>query len=128
MTELTACVDCGRRWTAKGEAHCAGCCRHFSSDSAFELHVKKPPEYGPRPFETCRDPATVRTRKGEPKLVLTESRWGPLWSRPGSRTPGVLERFSAASASAPPETGGTSALGRQGRRSGEIPPLQGGAI
>jgi hypothetical protein len=69
-------AGCGRVWTAMNECHCRLCHRHFSTVRHFDTH---------RPGE-CRDldPLTiVYTRgqfKGEPKLRLVDSAWGPLYA------------------------------------------------
>jgi hypothetical protein len=83
--EPMVCPDCGRIWTALREAHCAACCRHFSSDSAFDAHIFPPPPYGPRPFKTCCDPARLR-KGGKPKLICVDLPEGRMWSWPGSRS------------------------------------------
>jgi hypothetical protein len=68
------CLDCGRKWSARGEAHCAMCCRHFSSDSAFDRHLAAPDA-----DENCYDPATLTKKNGQPAFVLTERASGPMW-------------------------------------------------
>lgn len=45
--------QCGRRWRAFRDAHCAGCHRHFGSVHAFDIH---------RVGDQCSDPATITTR------------------------------------------------------------------
>jgi hypothetical protein len=99
------CGDCGRKWTGVQEAHCAGCCRHFSSDTAFDAHLVAPPPFGPRPFGTCRDPAELVKGDGSPRLTEVAARFGSTWSWPGSRPPETMpenpkgtcqERFPAA--------------------------------
>lgn len=73
------CPDCKREWEALGEAHCAnGCCRHFTSDSAFDRHLVK---------DECVDPAELRTKDGDPILELTERASGPAWKRAGEPDP-----------------------------------------
>ncbi len=77
------CQRCHRSWTAKNQAHCTGCCSHFSSTSAFDVHLRTH-DLG----ETVEhlDPATVRNRKtGEPLLVLGEDDFGSFWRHPGER-------------------------------------------
>jgi hypothetical protein len=121
------CRDCGRAWTASREAHCPGCHRQFSSDSAFDAHLVL--DHGPctthpgnrRPHRVCcarsicRDPATLRSRDGTPRLMLTRSRFGPVWAWPsappgdgaGTRWP---QRQEARAAAAPdPNPGGATA-------------------
>ena len=79
--DIWTCPDCGRQWTALEEAHCAGCCRHFSSDSAFDKHLIAPPQ-GPRPFKTCRDPAALHKADGSPRLIQVETDHGSMWAWP----------------------------------------------
>jgi hypothetical protein len=100
------CLDCGREWTASREAHCASCHRHFSSDSAFDMHwgishspcAKRPENQGANKHKVCyatsvhRDPATIRTREGAPRLIEVQTEHGPVWSRPGSRPSEPLPR------------------------------------
>jgi hypothetical protein len=98
MSQTHQCQDCGRQWTAAREAHCAGCHRHFSSDSAFDMHQRL--DHGPcathpknrrQPHRVCYaqsirlDPATLIKADGSPRLVLTASRFGKTWARPGRR-------------------------------------------
>lgn len=64
------CPDCRREWEALGEAHCALCCRHFTSDSAFDRHQVK---------GECVDPVTLTNRADEFVLQLTERASGPAW-------------------------------------------------
>lgn len=78
----STCVQCGRRWTALGEAHCAVCHRHFTTYRAFDLHLSVS-----RDGEqvTHRDPAMMIDRYDQPRLVLVERRFGPTWAWPGER-------------------------------------------
>lgn len=62
---------CGRWWTGTRVAHCGGCCRHFSSTTAFDQHQR-----GGKPGALCRDPAEVG-------LVPVTKPYGVLWSWPG---------------------------------------------
>ena len=76
----STCVQCGRRWTAPREAHCAICHQHFAGYTSFDLHLSVS-----RDGETVthRDPATLLDCHGQPRLVLVERRLGPTWSRAG---------------------------------------------
>jgi hypothetical protein len=58
---------CKRWWTGAERSHCGGCCRTFSSLTAFERHRR-----GLR----CNDPASVG-------LVAREKPYGVLWGLPG---------------------------------------------
>ncbi len=118
MPDVIACRDCGRRWTARREAHCPGCCRHFTSDSAFDAHLVAPPPVGPRPFQTCRDPAGLRTGKGTPRLVQAATRWGPAWGWPGERPAASIPGRDP---DADPDRPGSREEARQERRSGAPP-------
>jgi len=95
--ETNRCRECGRAWTASREAHCPGCHRQFSSDSAFESHqvldhgqcAQHPKNQGRQhrvcdARSVCRDPATLRRQNGSPRLVLSESRFGPVWGWPAA--------------------------------------------
>jgi hypothetical protein len=35
---LAICPKCGRTWNGSSACHCAGCCEHFGSLSAFDRH------------------------------------------------------------------------------------------
>jgi hypothetical protein len=78
MTEapIGHCHDCDRTWSALGEAHCATCCAHFTSDSAFDLHLARADS-----DEPCHDPATVTRRDGRPVVTFTERASGTAWMR-----------------------------------------------
>ena len=77
------CRDCHRNWNGFSEAHCVRCHRHFTSASASDAHWQGP---------TCVDPATVATKKGNPKLVVKQSPFGDIWSLPGPSEPWVTRR------------------------------------
>lgn len=63
--------DCGRTWNAHGEAHCAVCHRHFTSDSGFDTHRKD---------GVCRDPKTLRRgRSGKLVFASTGRKSGQAW-------------------------------------------------
>lgn len=59
MTSATeaSCGGCARRWTGTSQCHCAWCCCHFSSSTAFDLH-----QVGGK----CVDPISRRRRNGSP--------------------------------------------------------------
>lgn len=87
--ELHICRECGREWTEAGDAHCAACHRHFSSDSAFDRHqsmdhrpCKGHPQSRCYARSICHDPATLRKRDGSQPLVLIETDRGLSWSEP----------------------------------------------
>lgn len=73
---LTHCRMCHRTWpmTSK-QAHCTVCCAHFSSPSAFDLHLGP---YG-QPV-ACLDPGTVVNRKTG--AFLLAQREDGTWTRP----------------------------------------------
>jgi hypothetical protein len=92
--DVIVCRDCGRRWTALQEAHCAACCRHFSSDSAFDLHqrldhrpCKGHPNSRCNARSVCQDPKTLTKRDGSPRLVEVVTPNGSTWAHPGTRPP-----------------------------------------
>jgi hypothetical protein len=68
------CRTCERTWDTFGEAHCAACCSHFTSDSAFDRHLAPPTG-----AENCFDPATLTKQNGEPMFAITERASGPMW-------------------------------------------------
>ena len=35
---MAKCTRCGKTWDSKSQAHCTGCCEHFSSVFAFDKH------------------------------------------------------------------------------------------
>ena len=76
MSGITHCRACHRTWkmTTK-QAHCTVCCAHFSSPSAFDMHL------GPyNEAVACLDPARVTNKKtGEILLVQRED---GTWTRP----------------------------------------------
>lgn len=69
-----SCAGCGAWWTGIGAAHCSGCHQSFTSVGAFDRHRVA--------FECC-DPATLRTKSGEPAFVVADRSW-PGWSLPGT--------------------------------------------
>jgi hypothetical protein len=58
------------------QAHCVGCCRHFSTYRMADLHLMP---------TGCRPPETVRTKAGELRLVLGHDKYGPIWRGAGER-------------------------------------------
>jgi hypothetical protein len=101
--ELIICYDCGREWTEAGDAHCAACHRHFSSDSAFDKHQTidhRPCNGHPNSRcvarSVCRDPAALRKRDGSQPLRLVETDRGMTWSEP-EMPPEVVARMKGKS-------------------------------
>ena len=99
VEEVWSCADCGRKWSALEEAHCAACHHHFSSDSAFDTHQRidhkscqVDGEHGRvcRAVSVCRDPSTLLSKAGKPRLECVESPYGIVWARPGSRPPETI--------------------------------------
>jgi hypothetical protein len=104
--DLIICHTCGREWTEPSEAHCAGCHRHFSSDSAFDKHQaidhrpcsKRPENQGDNKHKVCaaqsvcRDPATLKKRDGSPPLRQIETDRGTTWATP-EMPPEVIARM-----------------------------------
>ena len=60
------CPACRLAWSSTVEAHCARCCRHFSSEQAFDAHQR----LGKLRQVVCRDPARMHGR-----LVAHDGRW-----------------------------------------------------
>lgn len=69
-----SCGDCGRYWNALGEAHCASCCEHFTSDSAFDRHLASPTDE-----RCCFLPGEIRDKRGRAAFVLTSRASRPTW-------------------------------------------------
>lgn len=65
---VTVHPRCGARWSGTRACHCAGCCRTFSSTSAFDHHQRG---------GGCRDPQDVG-------LVEVVKAVGTVWAWPGS--------------------------------------------
>lgn len=63
--------SCGSWWTGANRAHCSGCCRTFSGESAAGAHRKGSFGIDRR----CVDPASVG-------LVARSKPYGVLWSWP----------------------------------------------
>ena len=75
------CRRCHRSWKAKGQSHCTGCCEHFSSPSAADLHLRVH-DRGERVEHL--DPGSLRNgRTGVPSLVRVSDYYGELWAHPG---------------------------------------------
>jgi|GEM_PF-3433574 len=74
------CQDCHRTWTAKAEAHCAGCCRHFTSDNAFDRHLASVTS-----DDTCHDPGTILRKDGGPVLEVFDRWHGPVLRVAGNK-------------------------------------------
>lgn len=76
MSGVTHCRMCHRTWkmTSK-QAHCTVCCAHFSSPTAFDLHL------GPigQPV-ACMDPGTVINKKTGAYLLMQKE--DGTWTRP----------------------------------------------
>lgn len=68
------CRDCHRTWTRHREAHCATCCAHFSSDSAFDAHLAPA-----RSVDSCYDPASFVKKDGTDLFEIIERSHGPVW-------------------------------------------------
>ena len=70
---LAHCRDCHRTWKGYSQAHCASCCTHFTSDSAFDKHLASP-----KAPEDCYDPATLTKADGSPLFKLVQHVSGPV--------------------------------------------------
>lgn len=66
----TSCRRCSRVWTSRRQAHCTGCCRHFSSVTSFDAH------------QTAGDTRAVCHDPADRGLVLREDAHGELWRTP----------------------------------------------
>lgn len=74
--------SCRGWWTGARTAHCGGCCRHFSSTTAFDRHQRSRVS-----GVECLDPAKVG-------LIPVRKPFGVLWSLPvnGSGNPFAASR------------------------------------
>lgn len=75
---ITHCKKCHRTWklSQARQAHCATCCAHFSSPSAFDLHLRNG-QTGP----ACRPPGECVTKDGAARLCADAS---GMWGRPAT--------------------------------------------
>jgi hypothetical protein len=71
---VSTCLDCGRQWTGRAEAHCASCCNHFTSDGAFDRHLASV-----RSDDDCYPPETFRKRDGSPLFEQIQRKYGLVW-------------------------------------------------
>lgn len=96
---------CHRTWTAAGQAHCRVCHRHFSTTSAFDLHLR-PSADGE--VVTHLDPATIKSRKtGAHKLVKRRDQYGEIWGWPAEPSYVRALRGRRDGRQAPQTVGGT---------------------
>lgn len=74
---LGHCRRCGLTWMATGLAHCAGCCRSFTSVGLFDRHRVAVLTSG----TPCLNPAELMD-KGEPAMIRRDDGvWrGPILS------------------------------------------------
>jgi hypothetical protein len=68
----TARQSCGAMWRAMALCHCTTCHASFATITGFDRH---------RRSDSCLDPATLRTRKGEPVLRAVREPYGQVWHR-----------------------------------------------
>lgn len=70
---LAICPKCHRKWTGSSTCHCAACCEHFGSLSAFDRHRVDfqcmPVEQFPAPFG----------KRGVARLVRSPRASGDVW-------------------------------------------------
>jgi hypothetical protein len=67
------CKGCDASWTGLKMCHCSACHQTFSTVALFDRHRSFEGQHG-----SCRDPATLIDRKGNPVMVLTGGVWrGP---------------------------------------------------
>lgn len=60
---IGACPHCESSWhQSEGKAHCATCCRTFSTERNFRAHRTGAPEW------SCVDPATLLDKQGRPRF------------------------------------------------------------
>ena len=70
------CLWDGLGWHCRGNAY-GGCGRTFATSSAFDMHMRD---------DRCRNPASIKTKDGRPRLILNaRGHWGypaPAGGRP----------------------------------------------
>ncbi len=71
---MTTCNHCNRTWTTTGEAHCASCCQHFTSDRSFDTHLA-----AAKSDDDCYDPATITRKDGRPMFETVMRASGVMW-------------------------------------------------
>lgn len=68
------CGRCFRAWNALGEAHCGGCCTHFSGVDSFDRHRE-----GDVDSRVCVDPAMKRRSTGGLLFEGVTGAFGIVW-------------------------------------------------
>lgn len=76
---LYHCDECHATWRGLSTSHCARCHHTFTSDTAFDLHLKG---------DSCKDPASARRENGMALYRLIHRADGPAWAlAPVSHSP-----------------------------------------
>jgi hypothetical protein len=70
---LGICVKCKREWSGSSACHCASCCQHFASLSAFDRHRVA---FECLPVEEF---STPHGKHGLPRLVRAQRATGEVW-------------------------------------------------
>ena len=47
------------------------CCAHFTNTKAFDAHLLE---------EGCQAPGSIMRRDGQPKFIIRERSFGPVWA------------------------------------------------
>ena len=77
---MQQCGLCGREWNGTGQAHCkrtqyGGCCEHFNSTAAFDMHRR---DYECIPVEEFGK--LLGKKNPKPRLVALNHPNGPIWA------------------------------------------------
>jgi hypothetical protein len=64
------CNGCAARWRGVNACHCSACHRTFAGPHLFDMHRTNVGSHG-----TCRDPATLNARGGQPPTLRDDGIW-----------------------------------------------------
>lgn len=77
--DISHCSTCHRTWPGdSSQVHCADCCHHFTSTTAFDIH---------RAGGECRDPQALISETGKPRLRVVRRKFGLAWAKYDDRPP-----------------------------------------
>jgi len=87
-SRLTHCRACHRDWPmGSPQIHCVTCCAHFSTPRACDLHLTA---------TGCQPPDQSRDKHGRIRLVLSQTKYGPIWRMAAAGTKPAHWRGEAA--------------------------------
>lgn len=67
-----SCPRCDARWRGVNTCHCAACHRTFAGPHLFDIHRST---VGPGEHGSCRDPAGLNVRGGDPPVLRDDGVW-----------------------------------------------------